>query len=187
MNQPDTAMVHRSVIVEAPIERAFAVFTGRFGDFKPPEHNMLGVPIAETVFETHVGGHIYDRGRTAASVAGPGFSRSSLRTGSSSAGTSARKPIPTTPAKSRSGSSPKPHSAPDSTSNTATSNDTDPAGKVSATVSPTTPDGPCTSTATPTSSRPTPKHRTLGWPLVTSQPLSNSHRTFRPSTLRDLH
>jgi uncharacterized protein YndB with AHSA1/START domain len=38
------------------------VFTERFGDFKPPEHNLLAVPIAETVFEQHVGGHIYDRG-----------------------------------------------------------------------------------------------------------------------------
>ncbi len=62
MNQPDAAVVRRSIIVDAPIERAVSVFTGRFGDFKPPEHNMLGVPIAETVFEPHVGGHIYDRG-----------------------------------------------------------------------------------------------------------------------------
>ena len=62
MNLPDTAVVRRSVTVEAPIEQAFAVFIGRFGDFKPPEHNLLGAPIAETVFETHVGGHIYDRG-----------------------------------------------------------------------------------------------------------------------------
>jgi uncharacterized protein YndB with AHSA1/START domain len=62
MNQSDAAVVHRSIIVEAPIERAFTVFTARFGDFKPPEHNMLGVPIAETVFEPKVGGHIYDRG-----------------------------------------------------------------------------------------------------------------------------
>jgi len=62
MNQPDTAVVRRSVTVDAPIEQAFAVFTGRFGDFKPPEHNLLSVPIAETVFEPHVGGHIYDRG-----------------------------------------------------------------------------------------------------------------------------
>jgi hypothetical protein len=45
MTQPDATVVRRSIIVEAPIERAFAVFTGRFGDFKPPEHNMLGVPI----------------------------------------------------------------------------------------------------------------------------------------------
>src|SRR3989442_4186304 len=55
-------VVRRQIVVEAPIERAFAVFTERFGDFKPPEHNLLGVAIAETVFEPKVGGHIYDRG-----------------------------------------------------------------------------------------------------------------------------
>ena len=38
------------------------MFTERFGDFKPPEHNLLGVSIAETVFEPKVGGHIYDVG-----------------------------------------------------------------------------------------------------------------------------
>ena len=37
------------------------MFTERFGDFKPPEHNLLGAAIAETVFEPRVGGHIYDR------------------------------------------------------------------------------------------------------------------------------
>ena len=35
--------VRKQIIVDAPIERAFAVFTERFGDFKPPEHNLLGV------------------------------------------------------------------------------------------------------------------------------------------------
>jgi uncharacterized protein YndB with AHSA1/START domain len=55
-------VVQRQVVVDVPIEEAFTVFTGRLGDFKPPEHNILGSPIAETVFETHVGGHIYDRG-----------------------------------------------------------------------------------------------------------------------------
>jgi len=62
MNQPTAAVVRRSITVEAPIEQAFAVFTKRFGDFKPPEHNLLRVPIVATVFEPHVGGHIYDRG-----------------------------------------------------------------------------------------------------------------------------
>ena len=62
MTQEDTtAVVRRSIVVEAPIERAFSVFTGRFGDFKPKEHNLLGAPIVETRFEPHVGGHIYDR------------------------------------------------------------------------------------------------------------------------------
>jgi hypothetical protein len=54
--------VKQSVVVEASIERAFKVFTEDFGSFKPREHNMLAVPIAETVFEPWVGGQIYDRG-----------------------------------------------------------------------------------------------------------------------------
>src|SRR5215203_406640 len=53
--------VRRHVVVSAAIDRAFSVFTERFGDFKPPEHNLLGAPIAETVFEPRVGGHIVDR------------------------------------------------------------------------------------------------------------------------------
>jgi len=60
--QPDATVVHRHIVVDAPIERAFAVFTERFGDFKPREHNMLAVPITATVFEPKVGGHIYDLG-----------------------------------------------------------------------------------------------------------------------------
>jgi uncharacterized protein YndB with AHSA1/START domain len=62
MTQEAAALVRREIVVRAPIEEAFAVFTKRFGDFKPPEHNLLRVPIAETVFEPVVGGHIYDRG-----------------------------------------------------------------------------------------------------------------------------
>jgi uncharacterized protein YndB with AHSA1/START domain len=62
MSQAAATVVRRQIVVEAPIEQAFAVFTERFGDFKPPEHNLLAVPIAETVFEPRVGGHIYDKG-----------------------------------------------------------------------------------------------------------------------------
>ena len=62
MSNPASTAVQHSVVVEAPIERAFRVFTEDFGRFKPPEHNLLGVEIAETVFEPHVGGHLYDRG-----------------------------------------------------------------------------------------------------------------------------
>ena len=54
--------VRAQIVVEAPIEEAFRVFTEDFGSFKPPEHNMLSVDIAETVFEPRVGGHLYDRG-----------------------------------------------------------------------------------------------------------------------------
>jgi uncharacterized protein YndB with AHSA1/START domain len=62
MTDTATETVRREIVVEAPIQRAFTVFTERFADFKPPEHNMLRVPIATTVFEPRVGGNIYDRG-----------------------------------------------------------------------------------------------------------------------------
>ena len=54
--------VRHEIVVEAPIERAFKDFTEDFGAFKPREHNMLSVDIAETVFEPREGGHIVDRG-----------------------------------------------------------------------------------------------------------------------------
>lgn len=60
--QEQGAYVRTQIVVEAPIERAFRVFTEDFGSFKPPEHNLLGGEIAETVFEPREGGHVYDRG-----------------------------------------------------------------------------------------------------------------------------
>lgn len=61
MQTADTS-VRQSIVVEAPIERAFKVFTEDFGSFKPAEQNMLAVQIAETVFEPRAGGYLYDRG-----------------------------------------------------------------------------------------------------------------------------
>ncbi|MQA75508.1 MAG: ATPase [Solirubrobacterales bacterium] len=60
--QAAATSVRTQIVVEAPIERAFSVFTEDFGSFKPAEHNMLAVEIAETVFEPRVGGQLYDRG-----------------------------------------------------------------------------------------------------------------------------
>jgi uncharacterized protein YndB with AHSA1/START domain len=60
--QTTDTSVHSSTVVDAPVERAFQVFTEEFGRFKPAEHNLLGVEIAETVFEPRVGGYLYDRG-----------------------------------------------------------------------------------------------------------------------------
>src|ERR671914_920627 len=57
----DTA-VRTSIVVDAPLKRAFSVFTEGFGSFKPREHNLLAVEITETVFEPREGGHLYDRG-----------------------------------------------------------------------------------------------------------------------------
>jgi uncharacterized protein YndB with AHSA1/START domain len=60
MTQAADTAVRKEVVVSAPIERAFYVFTERFGDIKPPEHNLLGVPSVVTTFEARVGGNIYD-------------------------------------------------------------------------------------------------------------------------------
>jgi uncharacterized protein YndB with AHSA1/START domain len=62
MTQTRPETIRQNVVVNAGLERAFRVFTEQFGDFKPREHNLMSVPIAETVFEPRVGGHIYDRG-----------------------------------------------------------------------------------------------------------------------------
>jgi uncharacterized protein YndB with AHSA1/START domain len=62
MSTQTATSVQMSITVEAPLERAFAVFVEDFDAIKPREHNMLAVDIAETVFEPREGGHIYDRG-----------------------------------------------------------------------------------------------------------------------------
>ena len=55
MTRTEVPVVRKQVVVKAPVEQAFTAFTERFGDFKPPEHNLLAAAIAETVFEPHVG------------------------------------------------------------------------------------------------------------------------------------
>jgi hypothetical protein len=55
MTRTEVPVVRKQVVVNAPVERAFTGFTERFGDFKPPEHNLLAAAIAETVFEPHAG------------------------------------------------------------------------------------------------------------------------------------
>jgi uncharacterized protein YndB with AHSA1/START domain len=54
--------VRSTIVVDAPIERAFSVFTEGIGSWWPPEHRILQVEVAEMVFEPREGGHIYDRG-----------------------------------------------------------------------------------------------------------------------------
>jgi uncharacterized protein YndB with AHSA1/START domain len=60
--QAQDTVVRSEVVVEAPIERAFQVFTQQFDRIKPRDHTMLVVEIAESVFEPRVGGRVYDRG-----------------------------------------------------------------------------------------------------------------------------
>ena len=61
MTTQTQASVRTQIVVDAPIERAFSVFTGQFDRIKPREHNLLDAEIAETVFEPREGGRIYDR------------------------------------------------------------------------------------------------------------------------------
>jgi uncharacterized protein YndB with AHSA1/START domain len=51
-----------SIVVDAPIERAFAVFTEDMESWWPKEHHILQAPLARMVFEPRVGGEIYDIG-----------------------------------------------------------------------------------------------------------------------------
>jgi uncharacterized protein YndB with AHSA1/START domain len=53
--------VRASTVVDAPIERAFAVFTEGMAGWWPPEHHLIEAPLAEMVFEPRAGGHIYDK------------------------------------------------------------------------------------------------------------------------------
>lgn len=62
MLSSNVSPIRKSVVVNAGVERAFALFVDKFDAIKPREHNLLAAPIAETVFEPRVGGHIYDVG-----------------------------------------------------------------------------------------------------------------------------
>ncbi len=60
--QTTDTSVHQSIVVDAPIERAFAVFTEGIGSWWPADHHILQAQLAEMVFEPQVGSHVYDRG-----------------------------------------------------------------------------------------------------------------------------
>lgn len=63
MSTTQSEAVQFDITVEVPVERAFEVFTGQFDRIKPRDHNIMAPEaIVETVFETRVGGHVYDRG-----------------------------------------------------------------------------------------------------------------------------
>ncbi len=62
MNPSGVEPIRKSIVVHTGVERAFALFINQFDAIKPREHNLLSVPIAETVFEPRAGGHVYDVG-----------------------------------------------------------------------------------------------------------------------------
>ena len=60
--QAQSTSVRHEIVVGAPAERAFEVFTTRMDAIKPREHNLLDADLDTTVFERRAGGRIYDRG-----------------------------------------------------------------------------------------------------------------------------
>jgi uncharacterized protein YndB with AHSA1/START domain len=61
MSNTDTSTAVRSeTVVEAPIERAFEVFTAEMNTWWDPAHHLI--ESAEMIVEPRVGGHIIDRG-----------------------------------------------------------------------------------------------------------------------------
>jgi uncharacterized protein YndB with AHSA1/START domain len=54
--------VRHEVVVSAPPERAFEVFTTGFGTWWPKSHTIMTVPVHEAVIEPRKGGRCYDRG-----------------------------------------------------------------------------------------------------------------------------
>ena len=54
--------VSTEIVVEAPVEHAFQVFTEDIGSWWNPDHHILEGELAEMVFEPRVGGYVYDRG-----------------------------------------------------------------------------------------------------------------------------
>jgi uncharacterized protein YndB with AHSA1/START domain len=61
MSVESNGNVRHEVLVDLPQEQAFWKFTD-LDNIKPREHNLLTVPIAETVLEQRAGGDVYDRG-----------------------------------------------------------------------------------------------------------------------------
>src|SRR6266704_2766492 len=55
--------VRRTVIVNAPIEKTFRVFTESMTTWWPPEHHIGTADMAEAVLEARDGGRWYEPGR----------------------------------------------------------------------------------------------------------------------------
>ena len=54
--------VRKSIVVNAPIARAFEVFTTRFDTWWPRSHHIAAVDMAEAFLEQRTGGRWYERG-----------------------------------------------------------------------------------------------------------------------------
>jgi uncharacterized protein YndB with AHSA1/START domain len=62
MQEAAASIVRESIVVEAPIEKAFEAFTEGMHQWWPPEHHILQAPLAGMTFEPRAGGRIVDHG-----------------------------------------------------------------------------------------------------------------------------
>jgi len=62
MTTTETTSISTTIDVDVAPARAFRVFTAEMGTWLDEGHHILSAPLAEMVFEPHVGGHIIDRG-----------------------------------------------------------------------------------------------------------------------------
>jgi uncharacterized protein YndB with AHSA1/START domain len=60
--QAPATSVTKSIVVHAPVERAFHVYTQEMQSWWPEDHHILDAPLARMVFEPEAGGRIYDVG-----------------------------------------------------------------------------------------------------------------------------
>jgi uncharacterized protein YndB with AHSA1/START domain len=58
-----TTVVRRSITVAAPQQRAFEVFTAKFGEWWPKEYSISEAGMADFVLEPQVGGRWYEVGK----------------------------------------------------------------------------------------------------------------------------
>jgi hypothetical protein len=59
--QSTAAPVRTEIVVEAPVERAFDVFTRGMASWWPRDMHIIEGELADMVFEPCVGGRIFDR------------------------------------------------------------------------------------------------------------------------------
>lgn len=62
MRLHETPPVQLQIHLDVPRQHAYETFVTQFDRIKPREHNLLAVPIDETVLEAWPGGGIFDRG-----------------------------------------------------------------------------------------------------------------------------
>lgn len=53
--------IKKELVVEAPAERAFRVFTGNMGAWWPKEHHIGTSPLADCIIEPRLGGRWYEK------------------------------------------------------------------------------------------------------------------------------